>query len=152
MHMMRIYSEFWDQVHFFFIQILASDASLSCHCLDRYQFLLYPSLPAGQSSMVTCQKVLNRAMVDLSPVGNRCPIFLPICPYLSCSQMLLLIFLNPNHSVNLLESLGQVKCRLVHSGTWIMVALPFSRLAPPVTRGCIFKTSSSATNLGNLQL
>ena len=81
-------------------------------------------------------------MVDLSPVGNRCPIILPICPYLSCSQMLLLIVLNPSLSVNLLESLGQVKCRLVHGGTWIMVALPFSRLAPPVIEGGFLKPLS----------
>ena len=53
--------------------------------------------------------------------------------------MLLLIVLNPNHSVNLLESLGQVKGRLVHSGTWITVALPFSRLAPPVREGAFLK-------------
>ena len=54
--------------------------------------------------------------------------------------MLLLIVLNPNHSVNLLESLGQVKGRLVHAGAGIMVALPFSRLATPVTEGAILNT------------
>ena len=53
--------------------------------------------------------------------------------------MLSLIVFNPSLGVNLLESLGQVKCRLVHSGAGIMVALPFSRLAPPVTEGAFLK-------------
>ena len=50
--------------------------------------------------------------------------------------------LNPSLGVNLLESLKQVKGRLVHSGTWIMVALPFSRLAPPVIEGGFLKPLS----------
>ena len=53
--------------------------------------------------------------------------------------MLSMTDLNPSLGVNLLESLEQVKCRLVHSGTWITVALPFSRLAPPVTEGAFLK-------------
>ena len=53
--------------------------------------------------------------------------------------MLSMTDLNPSLGVNLLESLKQVKGRLVHSGTWIMVALPFSRLAPPVTEGAFLK-------------
>ena len=53
--------------------------------------------------------------------------------------MLPLIVLNRSLSVNLLENLGQVKGRLVHSGAGIMVALPISRLAPPVTEGAFLK-------------
>ena len=66
----------------------------------------------------------------------------PIYPHCFFSQMLSLIVLNPSLGINLLESLGQVKCRLVHRRTWIMVALPFSRSAPLVTEGAFLKRLS----------